>query len=936
LGGILVAEKKYKLLKNFKGVNRHISKRDAIDVLQTLENMDSNLVDGMLISRKGSTVKQSSGATPNIDKFVMFRDEAWAKDVLLVYDKDATAADRKIYVYTRTSETDNSFAPHSTASYAYGSLRFEDQLTFMVHRNGARIGTGTAAANKAMFAGYIDRSIDSEHDAMFNDQIAFNDFFLTKQQFVQQETLFNIGTKLIYDSTREKYYVLTGTGLEIRDSDFYVEKVLVDAQAWRNSDGAYLGNICLDGSNLYVLGQPPTGALDTILLFYDLDNDFVISTNTPSITAAGEYYNFMTCDGNFVYVTYTTGSNAYIVEFTLDLSTSNNRYTAGSADTLYGITYDGTNVYAVDQTNQDIVRMLKVAPYTPDTFGASLSGLLDIEHYSGNLYYNNDSTVYLTDTAGFVTKTLKYTRDIASSSLKTISILSGVPYVFDETFGRYIVFDGVADFNEAGFMPRKICGTAYSLSTSQGNFNYYYAFSLIDIYGQESHLILGVTDNGGTIPNNYVKIIVAADSENFHSEITSPSADPTSVTSIWNEFRKIKKIRVWRAYSDAGEDGPTTDYTLLEEIDINDADWTEATNNELYTFTLYDTTDQADISTVTYEESSGLPEAFKPYYTNWQYGINYQDRYYYGNVRTDELNAHEIIETPINAPDAAYQHDQNIDYFYPDDGDEIKGFAQVWSRMVIFKGNNTAIYSGLSQETMYDIGTSAPDSILIHNNIVYFIFGTGIYNLTPSGYERISEPIDPLLSSLTLTGVSGVKFKEKQKLWWLVPQGDSFCFNYNKGTWDVYDIQSGTRDVVFIGQGLDDTIFTSDQFNDSIYKENTGNNDGGAGNPIQISVITNDIALGDGYLNAILTRLFLTATSTDNIALKVYWENENGNSNTTKTFTATASLKTLKKFLSSIWGGHVKFEITQNITAEVKIDAIGFEYFLAGEIQDAS
>jgi hypothetical protein len=141
---------------------------------------------------------------------------------------------------------------------------------------------------------------------------------------------------------------------------------------------------------------------------------------------------------------------------------------------------------------------------------------------------------------------------------------------------------------------------------------------------------------------------------------------------------------------------------------------------------------------------------------------------------------------------------------------------------------------------------------------------------------------------------------------------------------------------VWIGQGLDDTIFTSDQYNDSIYKENDGANDGGAGNGIQIKLVTNDIALGDGYLNHTLTRLFLTSTSTDNLPVIVYWHNENGLSQVTKTFTATATQDTTKKYLSSIWGQYVRFDITKAITASVKIDAIAFEYFLQGVLQDAS
>lgn len=943
-------EKRYKKLAGWQGVNRAISKRDSEIHLNTLINMDSNIVEGMLISRKGSEIKQSSGATPNIDKFIQFRDEQWQKDVLLVYDKDATAADRKIYVYTRTINTDNSFAPHTTASYSYGSLRFGDRISFLVHRNGARIGTGTAAANKAMFAGYINREVGSDHDAMFNDAISFSDFFLLKQQWVQQTSLVDHCAQIIYDSTRDKYYLLTTLGLEIRDSDFYVERILSDVTASPVGISAavdhYVGGLALSTDYLYAIGKIPDSN-DTKLIRYDLTNDLNILTSvTFDWSGSGERGHCVTTNGTNVYITWFDGTDGHIREYGMDLTGAANRATSAGNGFLLGITYDSTYVYACDRTNGTIIRMLIASPYTASTY--TLAGLLDIEHYNGNLYMISTTVTYELAAGDFGTPashTAKYTD--TDQTNESISFLSAIPWLGQR--GRLINFDGVTNFNETGYVPTKVSlatDTAQPLSTSPTDYKgrtYFYAFSIIDIYGQESHLHQGgsYSFNGasGGSPGAKLTIMVNIDSENF-AEMTAPSTDPDEELSVWNEFRRMKKIRVYRAYNDEGnQPEPTTSYRFLSDIDINDPDWSEVAANVLYRITIEDKTTEANMSTVTYEESSGLPETFKPYYTNWQYGIKFEDRYYYGNVLASEGNAHEIIETPINSPDAAYEHDQNVDYFYTDDGDEIKGFAQVWNRLLVFKGNNTAIYNGLTKETTHNIGTSAPDSILIHNNVAYFIYGTGIYAMTPSGFERISEPVDELLAAeSSLTGVSAVHFKQKQKLWFMVPNSKSYCFNYNKNTFDVYDITTGSRVPVFIGRGLDDTIFTTDSYDNMIRKENVGYVDGLAGNPIQIKMITNDIALGDGYLDTTLTRLFLTASSTDTLPVIVYWRNRNGVNNTTKTFAASSALATLKFYLSSVWGQYVRFDITKNITAEVRIDSIGFEFIAdAGSIlQDAS
>jgi len=514
--------------------------------------------------------------------------------------------------------------------------------------------------------------------------------------------------------------------------------------------------------------------------------------------------------------------------------------------------------------------------------------------------------------------------------------VGAIPYLSQRS-GRVVYFDGITNFNVAGYIPTKIAiGSTSSVSTSD---TYFYALSVVDIYGQESHLHSGCTVQGSANNANVNLLIsVNVNSENF-AEMTSPSSDPDEELSVWNEFRRIKKIRVYRAYNeDSHAAEPTTSYNFLREIDINDSSWVEVTANSLYTFAFWDGTAQAEISTITYEESSGLPETFKPYYTNWQYGTQFESRYYYGNLRTDEANAHQIIQTPIDAPDVVYQHDENIDYFYTKDGDEIKGFATVWNRMVVFKGDNVAIYNELTKENVYSIGLSAPNSILAHNNVVYFVYGTGIWALTPSGYERISEPVDEILATeSSLTGISGVYFKEKQKLWWLIPQSNSYCFNINTQTWDMYDIQTGNRDVIYIGQGLSDTIYTADQYDDKIYKENSSDTD--AGTNMTVSFTSNDIPVGGEYVNSTFTRLHLTASSSgDTVPITVLWRNENGSNSVTKTFSLSGGgdLATRKMFLSGAYGQHVRFTLSKAITKQLQIHSFGVEYYQQGKVNNAS
>jgi len=664
---------------------------------------------------------------------------------------------------------------------------------------------------------------------------------------------------------------------------------------------------------------------------YDLTDDFNVLNSVTKSAASNEYFHFVTCDGTKVYATWTNTVNFRIEEYSLTLGSAATRYDSVGVH-LLGITFDSTYVYAIDQDNGLIIRMLKASPYTADSYNPGVTNMIDIAHYDGNLYYINKTTINVTATATFNSDSVKYTD--ANQDFNAINFNSAIPYLAQKS-GRVVKFDGVTNFNVAGYIPTKIsmsCPLQNIPITHASNSTFFYAFSLIDIYGQESHLHQGcVVTRVDGVQTSKITISVNVNSEAF-AEMTSPSTDPDDALSVWNEFRRIKKIRVYRAYNETStSQEPTTDFNFLREIDINDVDWTEVTANALYTFEFYDGTAQKSISTVTYEESSGLPETFKPYYTNWQYGIEFQDRYYYGNVLTDELNAHEIIETPINAPDVAYQHDQNIDYFHPNDGDEIKGFATAWNRFIAFKGHRCMVYYGLDKENNYDIGTSAPNSIVTHNNVVYFIYRNGIYALTPSGYNRISMPVDELLAAETLTSVSAVYYKNKRKLWFHVPSSKSYLFNHDEGTWDIYDVNNGAAfNFAYVGLALDNKIFGSNDVDEKVWEFDSSIDD--ASPDMTVIFKSADIPLGDSFLNAVITRLFVTfhnTSGTEDLTVTIYYLNEDGWHNKSYTFDSSPTAdETKTKYLSGVWGQVVRFEISEAIADKLYIDSIGIEYLV--------
>ncbi len=911
--------KKYSEWRNYGGVNTAVDEREGENFLASgTQNFDSNMIEGALVSRKGYASRLDTVVT-DLENFFVYRDEEWNKDVLLAYDKDSTEANRRLWLYTKTLGAAGNFT--KIAEYSYGSLRFGDRISFLLHRNGVRIGTGTGTTNKALFAGYIDRSIASGR-AMFNDAIEFADFFVTKQQWVQQPSLVNHG-KIVYDSTREKYYVLSTAGLEIRDSDFYIERVLNDVVTERVAAGAahyYSGGLALTGNSLYVIGQAPGG--DYELILYDLSDNFVIDASSALTGKTG--YSVAT-NGTLVWITTHDGADGLVEEYSMDLSSSATRYT-GAGDTLQGITYDSTYVYVCDKTNGDIVRMLIAAPYTTATFATGVTPI-DIAHYNGNLYFTTTTIVYETATSTFNAKTAKYTD--TNQTNEFISFVSAIPYLSQRS-GRIVYFDGVTNFNEAGYIPTKLAiGSTNSTSTSD---TFFYALSVVDIYGQESHLMRGCAVHGNSpAPNVNLVISVNVDSENF-AEMTSPSTDPDQAVSVWNEFRRIQKIRVYRAYNEASQASePTTDYLFLREIDINDVNWSEVTANSLYTLTFYDGVSQSDISSVTYEESSGLPADLKPYYTNWQYATEFAGRFYYGNMRTDDLYLQQIIESEPNAPDTIYQHDENITLFFPRDGDEIKGFAESWNRLIVFKGLICGIFDGLNLEKIYEVGLQSPDSIVTWNNQVFFLFNNGFYQLTPSGFNRISLPVRTILeseSAADLAAIAGTFFDQKEKVWWVAPGSRSYLYNVKKDAWDIYDLNhSPTIEIEFITKGIDGLIFTGSA-GGQVYEQNTTTQD--AGTDIAVTLVTHKKEVGDGYLDAIFHRFFMTHKYTgaggDATASFQYQNGTGDYSITSISLDQHTTLKSDFQFLNGAWGQIASVTVAGNIDAELQVNALGVEY----------
>lgn len=931
-------------MDNWLGVSKAVSKRGNARYLEDAKNFDTNLEVGELVSRKGYA-SRTDVTIDSLDIVHNYRDAEWGKDVLLAYEKDGTTANRRLWLFTKTLGASGNYS--KVSEHSYGTVELGNNLHFLQHRNTVRVGTGTGANNKALFAGYIDRTGDN---GMFDTgQFDQANFYLLKSQWVEQATQFNGLVKVVWDSVNSVYYCLTFRGVEIRDAGWNLTRVLNDVTSWAiddtTDDPIVIGDLDITTLKLVAVGKVPNST-DTKIVIYDLLNDYdIVVTSTKS---SPEFFHHCAIEGSTLWITYDDGTDGHIAETGLvSPLVITDRYGAGVGDqNLYGLTTDGTYVYVMDNDNQRIIRMEDSGAYGTTMYAHGVASSFtnyDIYHSGGKLFWlvsdNTTAEIYETATATFNAKSLKDDWDGSNTlglTCSGIASVNSVPMVFSPR-GVLKKYDDETNWNDDGFVPGKAFINAVWVegSSHSSNKTYFYGFSFVDIYGQESHLMSGGSIRADIADKIKLTVYLNAESE-LYQELTSPSQDPASDPSIWGMYRRIKKVNLWRAESstvDAKE--PSTEYTYLDSIEIDSSKWTllnPSGTNYLNAYYVY-VDSISDISSVTFEETTGIPENFKPYYTNWQYAIEHLGRYYFGNVRTDDLYEYQFIQSEINAPDMNWQTSTNIELFYPGDGDEIKGFGTAWNRLVVFKGEKCAIYSELTREQVFGIGLQSPRSVLAYNNQVFFLSKNGFYVLTPSGYKRISQHIDADLENEVTIGsdlskVSVALFEEKFKIWWHVSGSKSYLLNLNikDNSWNVYDLNHALQSITntYIIQGIDGKILATSDGNGKVYEQNTGFQDDG--NDIDISLETKRLETAGGMFDDDYIHIFLAYSSPSSFTLVFYQINDTETVTTNVTNVPSQTFLRTEKLNISGWGQAIYYSFSTSInTSQFSLKDISVE-----------
>lgn len=902
------------------GVNTTESEKGNRVFLEEAKNIDSNINSKELVGRKGMASRLGT-TSADIDMIHEYRDRDWGNDVLVLFDKDSTTADRTIEVHTRTIGGTGNYTKQG--NYSYGDIEFADDVEFITYRNSVRIGSGTGANNKPVFLGRVDRT--GENGMFGESDFDVQKILMAPQQFVQKSDTSTCSSNIVYHSGTDTYARVTQRGLEFLNSDFQVDEIIDDIAMGFASFADHNAGVSLSGDTLIAFGVDK-GSTDTKVISVDMEGREV-STSTYSKSQPDEITGAVT-DGTNIWIVWNDATTGYITETSMSFGAVANRVASATYIDLKGACTDGTYIFTHNRPfgGDTLIRMLIASPYTvtPYVHGLILNGADGLEVSGANLYLGVATDVYSVPISGFASNTNEVTLGGHSPTVRSISFLSGVPYV--SWAGGFSTYDDATNWNETKRYP----GKAYirRLDKDQTELyhadqkTYFYGLSFETLDGQHTHLmkdfvVVEKDDSRG--------LIIAIDAlGQTYEELNgaTPSQDPSNAVSIWNVYQRFKKVHLWRAYSATPNDSyPTSEYRFLKTFDIDDFHVNNPSgSNYDYAFILYtDRIDESEMSSITYETFTGIPVAVTREYVNWAHATESQGSFYYGNVRTEEVNAHKIIQAPAGQPDSLYETAANIALFGFGDGDEIRRMGSLWNRLLVMKSQRSAAFSGLTQDRVFDVGIQAPRSLMVVNDVAYFVFADGVYSLVPGGAQRISQPVDDLLANESMDDVSAAYFYEKQKIWFQVKAGQAlygtFLWNLNTGTWDYYDTDTiSLGDNQYVIRGVD-YIYTSDATNGQVNEQNTGRTD--LGNDIQFDIRTKHTDFGANRvrIHRIYPTYRMSGTSAEQITLSADGMGSSRTKNLT-TIPDHITLRTRKFFTNGLFAQAVNLDFLVSTDAE--------------------
>lgn len=768
-------------INRWKGLLENVSfANKPPDYAEGMINLDEDNPYGQLTIRDGSLKKYSDTFTSILAAYE-YKFPTSGEVILLIND------DGTLELYKDGVKQTNLTLPTGSTLEA----SFKNQM--MGYKDSILITAGNGSTNHMLWYGYTKRT-SAENNGLFNNTVVDSGTYrLLRAQMIPDYGVFNNIHNAV--SFGASYYISFGS-LQYYPSGYsnmpskYIEKrdTLMRLVATYEIDSAaadnHLVSMCADSTHIFASSEDDIYKI-TPANWYKVAS---VSLGSSDIYAMGQ-------DTTHLYV--VTGDHLYR-RLKSDLTAVDD--TAVAIGTTLGLAIPATGSYFYtsykDGSNNNIVQQRLKSDLSVNAsltlFASASYSITYLAYDNGNLYVatNHDKYDFNLTSPSAAYMYIVNTSTMALSSTRTTQIENfiwiGMATPFTDPVLCAIKRAGIINITtEAMLYPEFVNIHTRAISVGAGfgltRHTFFYKCSIVDTDGQEYTLSdpAKVTQVG----DNYANTVII-------------SLNKAKITS--GDMYRVKSINVYRASSTKVDDYlPETDYRLLESIDINDFKWKDSdtwddTDTDVWQYSIWDTVTEANMSSLTYLQNSGISDETKPRYVNPKYMTFLDDQLHVANFYCDDQTyKNQIIRSPVNQPANIAFYDF---YTYGSEGFQIKGITNAFGRTVVFKEQDFGVFYGGRLEYSDTPGVFSERGYVKHGDDIYFCNNDGIFLLR--GHEKVQfgDPVEVSWAGISdYTTCTMFIFDDKERLIITYPQGQSFIYNMKYKTWKKYDTGFGFK-----------------------------------------------------------------------------------------------------------------------------------------------
>jgi hypothetical protein len=723
--------------------------------MHTCAEVDLDNPVGQITMRKGSSKKYSDNFTDILSAFEY--KYPTSGEVILIFNDNGTLK------WYKDGTLQGSLTLPSGSALA---ANFRNQ--YIGFKDGVRITAGSGSTNHVLGFYYLNSSI-------FNAAQTFTGYKLTRAQILPTYGSLSRVKSITYDETEGHYWVgfKDSIYVEKRDINFrFLERVLLVSD-WQTFDSTAVYETTVHWRNDKLYCHTSNGALGTARAVYKLNAQTLELEATSAGTWAG--ITGMVADNSNVWVAARTSG---LFELTASDMTTNSSITASI--NAEGVAADSTTSASNVFTYNNDAAADRLEKYSTTTLSLSTS---DNTFSAGAVISSievDGSEVICVDSANEeVREFLQSTLAHQTTTAKTGHGPELLVKVFTGPNVRLLgtSWSHLEHYNADTLISPALFNLTADVSSFVGNLDtgtFFYKMAVEDVDGQ----VFPLSDP---------------------SHIASATAIDVRLTISCNDdeldtLYRVKRFHIFRAYSsDRRAPEEATSYRQVKTVEVDASGWQNDSGLGIYYYDLIDSTKEADISDVTYQEFSGLSEQVIAYPLNYKFMVWAEDRLHAANFYwKDQTYPVNIARSVINGPDVIAD-DVNTYACSVGGGDDILAISRTRNRVVVFQNKTlcTFLNGQADRELFPGLNKGANgDSLLARDDVIVYIADTGLFSLTGNQVSRISDPVRTSFDQLTdFTHATVFLFDQYDRIifsFFHAQNGRSLVHNPTFGTWTKY------------------------------------------------------------------------------------------------------------------------------------------------------